>query len=76
MKSSLQTVIATFSRVLSVTVDGTTRIGDDIEIDSVDILEVVNGLETEYGVKVEDSDLYQIETVADLADLFDAVRAD
>ena len=74
MKTSLNAVIATFKKVLAIDVESSTRIGDDVDVDSVDILEVITSLEQQYAVKVDDSDLYQLETVADIADLLDALR--
>ncbi|HEY8001623.1 MAG: acyl carrier protein [Vicinamibacteria bacterium] len=41
----------------------------DLDVDSLDLVELAQIVEDEYGIEVKDSDLDQIETVADVVDL-------
>ncbi len=41
----------------------------DLDADSIDLIEVVNGAEKQFGVHVEEQDLYDLETVQQLVDL-------
>ena len=51
------------------------RLADDLDADSIDLIEVVNGAEKEYGVTIEEQDLYDLETVGELVALIDSARA-
>lgn len=51
------------------------RFGDDLDADSIDLIEVVNKAEGELGVKVEEEQLYDLETVGQLVDLLDRAAA-
>jgi acyl carrier protein len=48
---------------------------EDLEVDSLDLVELAQIVEDEYGVEVKDSDLDKIETVGDVVDLI-AERSD
>lgn len=50
------------------------RFGDDLDADSIDLIEVVNGAEKQYGVTIEEQELYDLETVGQLVDLIDRLR--
>jgi acyl carrier protein len=41
----------------------------DLDVDSLDLVELAQIVEDEYGIEVKDSDLDQIETVADVVEL-------
>ena len=38
----------------------------DLGIDSLDVVEVIDGLEQEFGIRIEDSDIKEIHVVNDL----------
>lgn len=41
----------------------------DLEVDSLDLVELAQIVEDEYGVEVRDADLEQVETIADVVNL-------
>lgn len=51
-----------------------TRFTDDLNADSIDLIEVVNGAEKQFGVTVEEHDLYDLEAVGDLVTLIERLR--
>ncbi|WP_421118975.1 acyl carrier protein [Aquihabitans daechungensis] len=51
------------------------RFADDLDADSIDLIEVVNKAETELGVPVSEEQLYDLETVGELVALLDAGSA-
>lgn len=51
------------------------RFADDLDADSIDLIEVVNKAESELGVSVNEEQLYDLETVGELVDLIDTTRA-
>ena len=51
------------------------RFADDLDADSIDLIEVVNKAETELGVPVSEEQLYDLETVGELVALLDAKAA-
>ena len=58
--------------VLSVSEDQVTldaRFGDDLDADSLDLVELVMALEEEFGVEVPEEDLEGVETVGQAYDL-------
>ena len=48
---------------------------EDLEVDSLDLVELAQIVEDEYGVEIKDSDLDKVETVGDVVDLI-AERSD
>jgi acyl carrier protein len=48
---------------------------EDLEVDSLDLVELAQIVEDEYGVEIKDSDLDKVETVGDVIDLI-AERGD
>ncbi|UJA21753.1 acyl carrier protein [Thermoleophilia bacterium SCSIO 60948] len=42
---------------------------DDLDVDSLDLVEMVRALEDAYGLEIPDSELENVETVADAANL-------
>jgi acyl carrier protein len=42
---------------------------EDLDVDSLDLVELAQIVEDEYGVEIADSDLDKIETVSDVVDL-------
>ena len=50
------------------------RFADDLDADSIDLIEVVNKAESELGVSVNEEQLYDLETVGELVDLIDKTR--
>ncbi len=50
------------------------QLAADLDADSIDLIEVVNGAEKEYGVTIEEQDLYDLETVGQLVALIDSAR--
>ena len=51
------------------------RFADDLDADSIDLIEMVNAAEATFGVTVEEDQLYDIETVGDFVRLLDARRS-
>ncbi|MFN8016558.1 MAG: acyl carrier protein [Acidimicrobiales bacterium] len=51
------------------------RFADDLDADSIDLIEVVNKAEAAFGIEVPEDELYDIETVAEFVQLLDARRA-
>lgn len=51
------------------------RFGDDLDADSIDLIEVVNSAERSLGVTIGEDELYDLETVGQLVDIIDAHRA-
>ena len=41
----------------------------DLDVDSLDLVELAQIVEDEYGIEVQDSDLDKVETVSDVVDL-------
>ena len=71
-----QELFARFSKcaveVLSVSEDQVTseaRFGDDLDADSLDLVELVMALEEEFGIEVPEEELEGIETVGQAYDL-------
>lgn len=46
----------------------------DLDADSIDLIEVVNGAEKAFGVSIEEQDLYDLETVGQLVELIESAR--
>ena len=58
--------------VLAVDADKVTpaaKFGDDLDADSLDLVELIMGLEEEFGVEVPEEDLEGVETVGQAFDL-------
>lgn len=49
------------------------RFADDLDADSIDLIEVVNGAEQKFGVSIPEERLYDLETVGQLADLLSEI---
>jgi acyl carrier protein len=45
---------------------------DDLDVDSLDLVELAQIVEDEYGVEIADSDLDKIETVSDVVELINS----
>lgn len=50
------------------------RFADDLDADSIDLIEVVNQAESALGVTVAEEQIYDLETVGQLAQLIDEHR--
>ena len=48
---------------------------EDLDVDSLDLVELAQIVEDEYGVEIADSDLDKIETVSDVVDLINSKLA-
>ena len=53
----------------------TSRFADDLDADSIDLIEMVNAAEATFGVEIEEEQLYDIDTVEEFVQLLDARRA-
>ena len=42
---------------------------EDLDVDSLDLVELAQIVEDEYGIELKDSDLDQVETVSDVVEL-------
>lgn len=61
-----------FAEVLEIDMDEITEasfFADDLDADSIDLIEVVNRAETRWGVKIDEERIYDIETVGELVAL-------
>ena len=47
---------------------------DDLEADSISLVELIMGLEDEYGIEIEDEDAEKIKTVQDAIDYLESVE--
>ncbi len=70
-------VRARFAEVLEldprdITLDS--QLAADLDADSIDLIEVVNGAEKEFGVSIEEQELYDLETVSQLVELIENAR--
>ncbi len=45
---------------------------EDLDVDSLDLVELAQIVEDEYGIEVQDSDLEQVKTVSDVVELVSA----
>ncbi len=75
--ATFEWVRSRFAEVLEVEsaeVQPDSRFADDLDADSIDLIEVVNGAEKEFGVVVEEHELYDLETVQELVDLLERSR--
>ncbi len=50
------------------------RFADDLDADSIDLIEVVNSAEHALGISIGEDELYDLETVQELVDLIDRHR--
>ena len=51
------------------------RLADDLDADSIDLIEVVNAAEAEFGIEIDEDQLYDIDTVEEFVQLLDDRRA-
>lgn len=51
------------------------RFADDLDADSIDLIEVINKAEQERGITIAEEQLYDLETVGELVDLLDRESA-
>ena len=51
------------------------RFADDLDADSIDLIEVVNSAEGALGVTIAEEELYDLETVGELVAIIDDLRA-
>ena len=51
------------------------RFADDLDADSIDLIEVINKAEQERGIAIAEEQLYDLETVGQLVDLLNAHSA-
>jgi len=65
----LREEVATFLEIDPSTVNRETSFFDDLEADSIDLVEVVTMIEHHYDIEIEDQHLYDVETVQELIDL-------
>lgn len=78
-QSSFRWVQATFADVLELApadITSQSRFAEDLDADSIDLIEVVNSAEREFGCKIEEEQLYDLESVGDLVALIDELRVD
>lgn len=74
MSDKLETVKSIIAEQLGVSEDDITEesnLVDDLEADSLDVVELVMAFEDEFGVKVPDDELENVKTVGDIMKLLD-----
>jgi acyl carrier protein len=47
------------------------RLSDDLDADSIDLIETINAAEAQFGTKIEEQELYDLETAGQLAELIE-----
>ena len=70
-------VITKLAEVISVDeaeLSADTRLDEDVECDSIDLIEVLNSAEDEFGIEIDEELLYDVVTVGQLAKIIDAER--
>ncbi len=70
-------VITKLAEVISVDeseLKADTRLDEDVECDSIDLIEVLNSAEDEFGIEIDEELLYDVVTVGQLAKIIDAER--
>ncbi|MDD6856874.1 acyl carrier protein [Lachnospiraceae bacterium HCP1S3_C3] len=72
MLEKLKKIIAEQLNVSEDSVKPETSFKDDLEADSLDLFEVVMGIEDEYNVEIPSEDLEKISTVGDVIDYLKA----
>ena len=72
MLEKLKKIIAEQLNVSEDSVKPETSFKDDLEADSLDLFEVVMGIEDEYNVEIPSEDLVKISTVGDVIDYLKA----
>ena len=73
--NTFQWVCERFAEVLEIdpaAISRESRFADDLDADSIDLIEVVNKAETERGITIAEEQLYDLETVGELVALLDA----
>jgi acyl carrier protein len=74
-ESTYQWVCERFAEVLEIDPSEITResrFADDLDADSIDLIEVINKAEQDRGITIAEEQLYDLETVGELVDLLDA----
>lgn len=72
MLEKLKKIIAEQLNVSEDSIKPETSFKDDLEADSLDLFEVVMGIEDEYNVEIPSEDLEKISTVGDVIDYLKA----
>jgi acyl carrier protein len=75
---SFEWVCERFAEVLEIDpaeITRESRFADDLDADSIDLIEVINKAEQERGIAIAEEQLYDLETVGELVDLLDAQSA-
>lgn len=67
IKTVLQKVIYKPAALDGITAD--TRLQEDLDMDSVRLVDLVLGLEDEFGINIEDESIEKIKTMGDLVEL-------
>lgn len=70
-------VVAKLAEILELpAADVTTesRLDDDLDADSIDLIELVNAAEAAFSVEIEEQELYDLSTVAELVALISGAR--
>ena len=70
-------VITKLAEVISVDeaeLSADTRLDEDVECDSIDLIEVLNSAEDEFGIEIDEELLYDVVTLGQLAKIIDAER--
>ena len=73
--STFQWVCERFAEVLEIDpaeITPQSRFADDLDADSIDLIEVINKAEQERGIAIAEEQLYDLETVGELVALLDA----
>jgi acyl carrier protein len=55
-------------------IDADTSLADELDADSIDLIEVVNSAERAHGVVIEEQDLYDIKTIGQFAALIQRAK--
>ncbi|MDO5037015.1 MAG: acyl carrier protein [Tissierellia bacterium] len=68
MKEEILKIIAELFNVSVEDLDEETSLENDLNADSIDLMELVLGLEEEYDIEINEDDFQEVETIGDILD--------
>lgn len=71
----LRGAIAQVLQIEATDISTTTRLVEDLDADSVDLIEIANIAESEFDITIDEANLYDVNTVGELAALIERVRS-
>ncbi|MCD1147070.1 acyl carrier protein [Peptoniphilus sp. KCTC 25270] len=75
MKEKILEMIAEQFNVSIENLNGDTNFVDDLNADSIELVEMVMSLEEEFDIQLEDEELAEIKTIGDVLELIENIEA-